>query len=170
IEDFSGDFLKIDSPALSGNLASVLSSATVVNGNLVLDFGGGNTLTLNGITDVAALDGRIQGVSQHDPESDLTGDGTSDILWRNGTTGQYGMFDMSGGTPTWSVLGGESTAWQIGGLGDFDGDGTDDILWRNDTSGGIGFSAMGSGSPVWNALGTASAAWQIMGVGDFNGD
>ena len=104
------------------------------------------------------------------PESDLTGDGTSDILWRNGTTGQYGMFDMAGGTPTWSVLGGESTAWQIGGLGDFDGDGTDDILWRNDTSGGIGFSAMGTGSPVWNALGTAGAAWQIMGVGDFNGD
>ena len=170
IEDFSGDILEIDPSVMTSNLNSVLASATVVSGNLVLDFGAGNTLTLNGITDVAALDGRIQGVSLHDPYSDLTGDGTSDILWRNGTTGQFGMFDMSGGTPTWSVLGSESTAWQIAGSGDFDGDGTDDILWRNDTSGGIGFSAMGTGSPVWNALGTAGAEWQIMGVGDFNGD
>jgi VCBS repeat-containing protein len=125
----------------------------------------------NGGTSSAVATVTVNGISStNDVDSDLTGDGTSDILWRNGTTGQYGMFDMSGGTPTWSVLGGESTAWQIGGLGDFDGDGTDDILWRNDTSGGIGFSAMGSGSPVWNALGTASAVWQIMGVGDFNGD
>ena len=105
-----------------------------------------------------------------DPESDLTGDGTSDILWRNGTTGQYGMFDMSGGTPSWSILGGESTAWQIAGLGDFDGDGSDDILWRNDTNGFLGFSAMGSGSPVWNGIGIVGTAWDIAGVGDFTGD
>ncbi|MFV1874295.1 calcium-binding protein [Nioella sp.] len=87
IEDFSADFLQIDSSVLSGSLASVLSAASVVSGNLVLDFGGGNTLTLNGITDTAVLDGRVEAVNQHDPESDLTGDGTSDILWRNGTTG-----------------------------------------------------------------------------------
>ncbi|TBX16086.1 hypothetical protein TK43_17905 [Roseovarius sp. JS7-11] len=102
--------------------------------------------------------------------SDLTGDGTDDILWRNGTTGQYGMFDMSGGTPTWSVLGQETPVWQISFVGDFDGDGTDDILWRNETTGGTGMFAMGSGIPVWNGLGTAGSEWQIMGVGDFNGD
>ena len=102
--------------------------------------------------------------------SDLTGDGTSDILWRNGTTGQYGMFDMSGGTPSWSILGGESTAWQIPFVGDFDGDGSDDILWRNDTNGFLGFSAMGSGSPVWNGIGIVGTAWDIAGVGDFTGD
>ncbi|MFV1878258.1 FG-GAP-like repeat-containing protein [Nioella sp.] len=105
-----------------------------------------------------------------DPESDLTGDGTSDILWRNGTTGSVGMFDMAGGTPSWQGLGGASTAWQVAGLGDVDGDGTDDILWRNETTGGTGMFAMGSGIPVWNGLGTAGAEWQIMGVGDFNGD
>ncbi|WP_420397940.1 beta strand repeat-containing protein [Nioella sp.] len=170
ITDFNGDLIGISSSIWTGTDAQLIADATVVSGNLVLDFGGGNTLTLNGITDASVLQGRILGAATPDVISDVTGDGTSDILWRNGTTGQYGMFDMAGGTPTWSVLGGESTAWQIGGLGDFDGDGTDDILWRNDTSGGIGFSAMGTGSPVWNALGTASAAWQIMGVGDFNGD
>ena len=273
IEDFNCDLLDM-SAVWFWDEAQLLAIAQVQNGNLVFNFGGGDTLTLIGITDASVLQGRLLGInisptavadtattdedsavlidvlandtdpntsdtltvrsasiqsglgtvsiaaddssitydpgtayqylatgqsatvevlyevadgnggtssavatvtvngisSTNDVDSDLTGDGTSDILWRNGTTGQYGMFDMSGGTPTWSALGSESTAWQIGGLGDFDGDGTDDILWRNDTSGGIGFSAMGSGSPVWNALGTASAAWQIMGVGDFNGD
>jgi hypothetical protein len=170
ITDFSGDLVDIDATLWSGSFNALMSNAVFLDGNLVLNFGSGNSLTFNGLTSTSALNGRILGVTANDATSDLTGDGTSDILWRNVTTGQYGMFDMAGGTTTWSVLGGESTAWQIAGLGDFDGDGTDDILWRNDSSGGIGFSAMGSGSPVWNALGQASSAWGIVGVGDFNGD
>ncbi|TBX24712.1 beta strand repeat-containing protein [Nioella sediminis] len=169
IEDFSNDLIEIDPAFWSGNLASVLSAAVVQAGNLVLDFGGGNTLTLNGVTSTATLAGRITGGTQS-VASDLNGDMTSDILWHNGTTGQFGMFEMQNGTASWQVLGSESTAWQIAGLGDFDGDGTDDILWRNDSSGGIGFSTISSGIPVWNALGQASSAWGIVGVGDFNGD
>ena len=170
ITDFSDDLVDIDEALWSGSFNALMSNAVVQNGNLVLNFSAGNSLTFNGLTSTSALNGRILGVTASEVASDLTGDGTSDILWRNGTTGQYGMFDMSGGTPSWSILGGESTAWQIAGLGDFDGDGSDDILWRNDTSGGIGFSAMGTGAPVWNGLGMASSAWNIMGVGDFNGD
>ncbi|MFV1876856.1 FG-GAP-like repeat-containing protein [Nioella sp.] len=169
ITDFNGDIIRINLTSWFGDVSSLLASAVVQSGNLVLDFGGGYTLTLNGVTSTAGLAGRIR-VGDSDPESDLTGDGTSDILWRNGTTGSVGMFDMAGGTPSWQGLGGASTAWQVAGLGDFDGDGTDDILWRNETTGGTGMFAMGSGSPVWNGLGTAGAEWQIMGVGDFNGD
>ncbi|MFV1874310.1 hypothetical protein [Nioella sp.] len=53
-----------------------------------------------------------------DALSDLTGDGTSDILWHNETTGQLGMFDMAGGTPSGRVWvarapPGKSRVWAI---------------------------------------------------------
>ncbi|MFV1874297.1 beta strand repeat-containing protein [Nioella sp.] len=169
ITDFSGDLIGISSSIWTGTDAQLIADATVVSGNLVLDFGGGNTLTLNGITDASVLQGQILGASTPDATSDLTGDGTSDILWRNGTTGSVGMYDMAGGSPSWVGLGGASSAWDIVGTGDFNGDGTDDILWRS-TTGSVGMYDMAGGTPAWVGLGGGSSAWNIVGTGDFNGD
>jgi hypothetical protein len=33
-------------------------------------------------------------------------DGTSDILWRNNSSGHVGWWEMHNGTPTWHDLGG----------------------------------------------------------------
>src|SRR5262249_9254138 len=63
---------------------------------------------------------------------DFNGDGRSDILWYNNTTGQVVIWLLNGT----SVIGGGSPGsvagtWTVAGTGDFNGDGKSDILWYN---------------------------------------
>ncbi len=110
----------------------------------------------------------IQGVG------DFDGNGKSDILWRNSTTGDVYIWLMNGtAIASQGDLGVISSDWVIQGVGDFNGDGKADILWRNTTSGEVyvwqmnGISISGQGTP-----GTVSPAsgWVIKGAGDFDGN
>jgi hypothetical protein len=103
---------------------------------------------------------------------DFTGNGNSDVLWQNTSTGERGMYLMEGTTVTgWSDLGIVPNQWQIAGTGDFLGNGNTDILWQNTTTGECGFYMM-NGLTVtgWTELGTVSTAWRIAGTGDFLGN
>ena len=69
---------------------------------------------------------------------DFTGDGLSDVLWRNVSSGENYLFPMNGTT----ILGSENyvrtvadLSWGIAAVGDYDGDGSADVLWRNGSSG-----------------------------------
>src|SRR5262249_14207523 len=103
---------------------------------------------------------------------DFNGDLRSDILWRNGTSGQVAIWEMNGAFVTGGGSPGSmGSPWAIVGQRDFNGDGFADILWRNGTSGQAmiwlldGTSIIGSGSP-----GTVTTGWTVAGTGDFNGD
>ena len=66
---------------------------------------------------------------------DFDGDGKSDILWRNSTTGQVYLWFMNGTTITSSgSVTYVSSDWVIQGVGDYDGSGRAGILWRNSTT------------------------------------
>lgn len=59
ITDFDGDLLQIDAALWGGasrTAAEVLGFAGVIGGDTVFDFGGGDSLTLRGFTDVASLE------------------------------------------------------------------------------------------------------------------
>jgi hypothetical protein len=103
---------------------------------------------------------------------DFNGDGKTDILWRNPTTGQNAIWQMGSGL-SYSASGISSVAtnWIVTGTGDFNGDGMSDIVWRDTTSGQVGlwfmngFTVGGGGSP-----GAVATTWAIVATGDFNGD
>jgi WD40 repeat protein len=101
--------------------------------------------------------------------ADFNGDGKTDIIWQNTSTGTRGVWLMDGDAPTWVHLYDVSTDWQIVGSGDFDGNGSTDLLWHNSNSGGVGVRLMqGTTAKNWVQLGTVSWEWQAVGCGDFD--
>src|SRR5439155_1715190 len=127
---------------------------------------------LNGGT-VHAIDGPAPGVATR---FDFGGDGRSDVLWRNASTGENYLYPMNGTT----ILAGEGYLrtvpdlnWTIAGIGDFDGDGKADILWRNSTT-GQNYLYLLDGTPISPGEGSlrtvADLNWHVTGVGDFDGD
>jgi hypothetical protein len=100
--------------------------------------------------------------------SDFNGDGFSDVLWRDNSSGDTGYTDFHAGN-AWHGLGASSTAYSVVGTGDFNGDGFSDALWRNNSSGDTGYTDFHGGN-AWHGLGASSTAYSIVGTGDFNGD
>jgi hypothetical protein len=118
---------------------------------------------------VADQNWRIEGIG------DFDGDGRSDVLWRNSSTGENYVYLMSG-----KDIAGEGCLrtvadpnWKVAGVGDFDGDGKDDILWRNSATGENYVYPM-DGLAIKASEGylrrVANQNWQVAGVGDFDGD
>ncbi len=100
---------------------------------------------------------------------DYNGDGKSDIVWRNNTTGLVAIWLMNG-TSVLSASGvATPSGWSLIGSSDFDGDGKADMFWEDGAY----------DAAIWFMNGTtlASAAslgqvtgWIAVGIGDFNGD
>ncbi|MBF0566748.1 MAG: DUF1566 domain-containing protein, partial [Nitrospirae bacterium] len=105
---------------------------------------------------------------------DFDGDGKSDILFRNSSTGDVAVWLMIGSTIKQSgyVFKSLDSNWQTAGVGDFDGDGNSDILFRNSSTGDVAIWLMNGttikqGGYTYTSL---DSNWQIAGVGDFDGD
>ena len=102
--------------------------------------------------------------------NDFDGDGRSDILWRNGTTGADVAWKAGNSASTLAVATVADANWRIVGAGDFNGDGKSDAFWRNfaDGSNAIWFSANSSTRQSVTTL--SPSVWVLAGIGDFNGD
>ena len=106
---------------------------------------------------------------------DFNGNGKSDILWRNSTTGNVAVWTMNGSSVTASTLTSTPTlasSWTTAGVADFNGDGKSDILWRNDDDRVVLWTMDGSSVVSFAATSTPTlaASWKAAGTGDFNGD
>ena len=105
---------------------------------------------------------------------DFNGDGKTDILWRNKSTGQNVVWLMNGTTYSSyaELLQVADTNWQIVGTGDFNGDGKTDILWRNKSTGQnvVWYMNGATYSSYAEIMQVTDTNWQIVGTGDFNGD
>ena len=107
--------------------------------------------------------------------ADFDGNGTSDLYWRNSSTGRNDMWLMNGGSPSTlaTVYNEPNAAWKIRGAGDFNGDGRADLFWRNDTTGRNYIQMMNglveaAGSAY--TVDVADQAWQVAAIADFDAD
>ncbi|MEI6206555.1 MAG: VCBS repeat-containing protein [Desulfuromonadales bacterium] len=105
---------------------------------------------------------------------DISGDGKSDLIWWNNSTGQvYAM--LLNGT---AVAGGgliyteANTNWKIVAAADFNGDGKVELLWWNSSTGQTAIgqtngTSASSANLIWTEPNTD---WRIAGAGDLDGD
>jgi hypothetical protein len=86
---------------------------------------------------------------------DFHGNGASDILVRNPTSGDVGELRSDQGM-TFSDIGWAGPGWEVAGTTDLNGDGTSDIVLAFPGSGAIGAWIMNDGHPTWTLLGWAT--------------
>jgi hypothetical protein len=136
---------------------------------------GTETITVGTVPD---LNWHIEGTG------DFTGDGRTDILWRNHSgsgvdAGKVIVWEMNGTTPKSSqnVTTLSDPNWRIEGTGDFTRDGYVDIVLRNYSTnpsdqGRVVIWQMNSTSVVStiNSATVTDLNWRIEGTGDFTGD
>ena len=103
---------------------------------------------------------------------DLDGNGISDIVWRDTSTGANTVWNVNSGGLTSSVSAPSiSTAFSIVAVGDFNKDGRADILWRNLSTGQLIIWFMNGNAQIGSlTLGTVTLSWSVVGAGDLNGD
>ncbi|MFS8063994.1 MAG: FG-GAP repeat domain-containing protein [Luteimonas sp.] len=101
---------------------------------------------------------------------DYDGDGRSDVLWRNFSTGANVIWRSGKASTPQAVAKVINQSWQIAGKGDFDGDGKADVFWRNFSDGANVIWRSGNAATLQAVAGVTNQNWQVAGVGDFNGD
>lgn len=102
--------------------------------------------------------------------NDLNGDGVSDILWRNTSTGANQFWRSGNSNTQTAVTAVPNMNWQVVGVGDFNGDGIADILWRDASTGRNQIWRSGSSATQTSITSVGNMNWSVVGIGDFNGD
>jgi hypothetical protein len=105
--------------------------------------------------------------------ADCTGDGRSDLVWRNLSNGRVGRWAMQGlASLSYQDLGVVADAnWFVRSTGDFDMDGENDLYWHNVLTGEVVVWLLRGGNFYnWIPLPSAPAGWELSGVADFNAD
>jgi hypothetical protein len=113
----------------------------------------------------------FKGIANEPVDKDFNGDGYSDLLLQNTTTGQHKVLELVNGALDSSFnLPKGPLNWQMVGAGDFLGNGQVDPVLENNINGAHKIWVLNHGvfqSQMW--LPTARA-WHIAGAADFNGD
>lgn len=104
------------------------------------------------------------------PKPDFDFNATTDMVWRNGTTGQTDIWLMTGIAPTSSAVMLIDPNWSVTHIGDFDGDGRSDLVWRNSATGQTVVWLMNGTAPKSSAVLSSDSNWAVVHTGDLNGD
>ena len=106
--------------------------------------------------------------------SDFTGDGHADILWRNMANGQNALWQINDGllVANLAVPQVGDLDWAVASDGDFDGDKKSDILWRKPSTGENALWLMDGATRLTNEAvdAVADPNWLLMADGDYNDD
>src|SRR5262249_5921271 len=100
------------------------------------------------------------------------GDGNTDPLWANASTGQFGGWQMSGDQLVSAPLSTTTipTGWNIVSVGNFFGTGRDALLLQSPTGQLQSWSLNGATVTQQVTVGGCGPDWRFAGVGSFQGD
>jgi peptidyl-Asp metalloendopeptidase len=101
--------------------------------------------------------------------NDFNGDGKSDLLWRNASSGSNTIWRSASSIGQQATTTVSDLGWKVVGVADFDRDGKADILWRHASS-GANTMWLGANSAHVRSMPAVATAWQVAGTGDFDGD
>jgi ELWxxDGT repeat protein len=163
---FDGEVL-FEGEDASGNFGLWITDGTVSGTHELTGISGVNLDTGGlGPANLAAVSLQVP------PSEDFNATNTSDILFRNNTTGDTWYEQMSNGAfVAWRQIGGSDTHYSVAGVGDFNGNGTSDILFRSNTNGDTWYEQMSSGAvAAWRQIGGSDTHYSVAGVGDFDND
>ena len=106
-----------------------------------------------------------------DTAYDFNGGGTSGLLLRNSSSGQFEVYDIANNAITLAQsMGQVGLEWQIAGLGDFTGSGGTDMLMRNVHTGAFEVYDIADNAITFAAgMGQVGLEWTVAGFGDFTG-
>ena len=134
---------------------------------------GTGTYRLTASASAVAIDFGLTGQGRWIEDAGLfNSDSTSDILLRNGNTGEvYTLLLQNGQVAGTGAVGVLSGAWQLAGTGFFNNDASSDVLLRNTATGEVNTWLVQNGQwAASGAVGILTGGWQLAGVGDFSGD
>ena len=80
--------------------------------------------------------------------ADLDGDGRSDLVWRNGTTGATAVWLMNGLARGGTAVFADAPDWLVRRTSDLNGDGKADLVWRNRVNDFTGVWLMDGTTPI----------------------
>jgi len=165
--------VSVDSTGAQGN-AGGASPAITGDGELVA-FASASTNLVVGDTNLQD-DVFVHGLgilpSKNPSQTDLDGNGTEDLLWRNVKSGVVVAWYLTGPSiNSTAVLAGVPQEWQIAGIGDVNGDSKADVIWRNMLNGVVAVWFM-NGKTIASVGFPASAplVWTIEAIGDLDGN
>ncbi|MEI6206916.1 MAG: DUF1566 domain-containing protein [Desulfuromonadales bacterium] len=105
---------------------------------------------------------------------DINGDGTTDLIWWNNSTGQVYVMLINGITITGGniIYTEANTNWKIVAAADFNGNGKAELLWWNSTTGQVAIGQTNGTSTSTAAViyTEPNTVWRIAGAGDLDGD
>jgi hypothetical protein len=152
--------------SLGSDFSHYSSAYSSLAEGLVIRSGGRNNLLVaaKGLGDVYGLSGSAA-------TNDFNGDGRSDILLRNETSGYVAQWLMNGRTlDQGAVVGTPDPSFRVRTSGDYDGDGRADTVLQN-ANGDVALWLMGGNAIRTGALiATPGSNWRPVASGDLNGD
>ena len=103
-------------------------------------------------------------------QPDLDASATTDLVWKNGVTGQTSLSLMDGVAASQSATVLNDGNWNVLFSGDFNADGKSDLVWRNSNTGQTAVWLMNGLSPTSSTIIFSDPHWAVQFIGDFNGD
>jgi len=112
----------------------------------------------------------VEAQVKHHTLGDFDGDGKSDVLWRNASTGADTVWRSGIAATQIPVTAVTNLSWHVVGKGDFNGDGKVDVLWRNVATGTNAIWLSASLSTPQAVTAVTNQDWKVAAVGDFDHD